>query len=70
MTTYRFSVEIDSTNKPDALLTELRRICELTFPEVRVHRMMTSTRDAVAAWTWRDAFPELGPAPSYSPTID
>lgn len=55
MTTYRFSVEIDSTNKPDALLTELLRICEPTFPEVRVHRMITSTESKIVADNW----PEL-----------
>lgn len=63
MTTYRFSVEIDSTNKPDALRTELRRICELTFPEVRVHRMITSSKGPClecADTGWRDDW-EHGP---------
>lgn len=73
MTKYRFSVEIDSTNKPDDLLTELRRICELTFPEVRVHRTVTSkvAADVTRAWPEltkmkRKLEAELG----YSPTID
>ena len=43
MPIYRFSVEIDSTNDPTPLLTELRRICDLTFTTSRVTRTIRSS---------------------------
>lgn len=42
MPTSRFSVEIDSTGDPAALLAELRRICDLSFTTSRVQRTITS----------------------------